>query len=147
VALTASAAACPADAAVARTDGADFVQLHEGHGYASIRVRGNFFGHVDSGRIVATANVSENGCEAHKPLNHGFRLCRGHDITFRTPVDSRWRVRLRGHGISATGFVRGCLRLDGRNAGPTGSYKLGFDGPAKSWPRRLRRYRLGSGSC
>lgn len=147
VALAASSAAHRADAVVAKTDGADFIQLHEGHGYASIRVRGNFFGRVDRGRIVATSNVSENGCEARKQLEHGFHLCRGHDVTFRTPVESRWRVRLRGHGISASGFVRGCLRLDGRNSGRTGSYRVGFRSQLKSWPRRLARYRLGSGSC
>jgi hypothetical protein len=147
VLVLAAASACPAEAVVAKTDGAEYVQLQDGHGFASIRVRGSFFGRVRRGRIVATSNVSENGCEARKRLEHGFRLCRGRDITFWTPADTRWRVRLRGHGVSATGFVKGCLRLDARDSGSTGSFKLGSGGDMRSWPRSLTNYRLGTGAC
>ena|SRR6188472_3385689 len=145
VVLTAGSSA--AGLPVPKTDGATYLQLQDGHGFASTRVRGNYFGRVEQGRIVATANVSENGCEFRKRLAHGLRLCRGHDITFRTPTDKRWRVRLRGHGISATGFVRGCLHLDGRNSGSTGSFRIGFRGDVRSWPRTQTSYRLGTGTC
>ena len=140
------AGAFAANAPFAKTDGATYLQLQEGHGFASTRVRGTYFGRVDRGRIVASKNVGEHGCEIHRRLAHGLRLCRGHDITFSTPSDERWRVRLRGHGISATGFVRGCLRLDARNSGSTGTFRIGFGG-THSWPRSLTSYRLGSGSC
>jgi hypothetical protein len=145
--VVSTAGSSAAGPAVAKTDGATYLQLQEGHGFASTRVRGNYFGRVEQGRIVATANVSENGCEVRKRLAHGLRLCRGHDVTFRTPTDKRWRVRLRGHGISATGFVRGCLRLDGRNTGSTGSFTIGFGSEERSWPRTRTSYRLGTGTC
>ncbi len=148
LALAAVSAAYPADATVAKTDGSEFLQLQDGHGFASSRVRGTYFGRVHRGRIIASSNVSEAGCETRKRLEDGLRLCRGRDITFWTPSDARWRVRLRGHGISATGWVRGCLRLDGRNNGPTGSFKIGFStNDARPWPRKLTSYRLGSGKC
>ena len=130
---------------MAKPTGSDLLQLQDGNGFASTRVRGNFFGRVHRGRIMATANVNENGCETKRRLENGLRLCRGREITFSTPSDARWRVRLRGHGISATGWVRGCLRLDGRNSGPTGSFQIGND--AHAWPRSLTSYRLGSGKC
>lgn len=132
---------------LSKPNGSTYVQLQGGHGFATTRVRGNYFGRVDRGRIIASANVSENGCEKRWRLDSGLRVCRGRDITFGTPVDARWRVRLRGRGISAVGFVRGCLRLDGRNSGATGSFKIGGDGGMRPWPRTPSRYRLGSGSC
>jgi hypothetical protein len=133
---------------VAKTDGATYLQLEDGHGFAATRSRGTYFGRVERGRIVATANVSENGCERRRRLAHGLRLCRGRDITFHTPSDRRWRVRLHGHGISATGFVRGCLTLDARNSGSTGSFKIGRpDGDSRPWPRARTSYRLGAGTC
>jgi hypothetical protein len=147
LALAALSAAFPAGAVVAKTGGATLLQLMDGHGFASTRVRGTFFGRVDRGRIIASRNVSEAGCEFRRRLANGMRLCRGRDITFHTPSDTRWRVRLRGHGISATGWVRGCLRLDARNSGSTGTFKIGFDGQARSWPRTHMSYRLGSGRC
>jgi hypothetical protein len=147
LALAAVSAAYPAGPVVGRTGGATFVQLTDGHGFASTRVRGTYFGRIDRGRIIATRNVSEAGCEARRRLQNGFRLCRGRNITFHTPSDARWRVRLRGHGISATGWVRGCLRLDARNSGSTGTFKIGFDGAERPWPRSLTTYKLGSGSC
>jgi hypothetical protein len=147
-ALAAAVLAAASEARLAaKTDGAEYLQLQDGHGFASIRIRGNFFGRVHRGKVIATSNVSENGCEAHKRLKHGFWKCRGRDITFRTPQDTRWRVRLRGHGISATGFVKGCLRLDARTSGSKGSFKIGFFADSRSWPRSLRKYRLGTGAC
>jgi hypothetical protein len=145
--LAAVSAAYPAGPVAGKTDGATLLQLMDGHGFASTRVRGTFFGRVDRGRIIATRNVSVAGCESRRRLANGFRLCRGQNITFHTPSDTRWRVRLRGHGISATGWVRGCLRLDARNSGSTGTFEIGFDGNERAWPRSLTSYRLGSGRC
>ena len=99
-------------------------------------------------RIVATANVMASGCEKRKRLGDNLRLCRGRDVTFLTPAGERWRVRLRGHGIFASGRVRGCLRLDGRNSGPTGTFKIGSPwSDDRPWPRQRRAYKLGSGRC
>ena len=145
VAVAASTAGA-AHGTVAKTSGAAYLQLQDGHGFAAIRVRGNFFGRVGQGRIVSTANVDRHGCERRKRLKHGLRLCRGEAITFKTPTDSRWRVRLRGHEISATGFVRGCLRLNARNTGPTGTFRIN-DPVMHAWPRSSTRYRLGTGTC
>ena len=144
VAVAASAATA-AHGALGRTSGAAYLQLKDGYGFAAIRVRGNFFGRVGQGRIVSTANVERHGCERRKRLRNGLRLCRGQAITFATPTDSRWRVRLRGHEIAATGFVKGCLRLNARNSGSTGTFKI--DGATRAWPRSLERYRLGTGDC
>jgi hypothetical protein len=131
-----------------KTDGATFLQLQDGHGFAGTRLRGNYFGRVDHGRIVASKNVLESGCDHRRRLGNGLRLCRGHDITFHTPSSERWRVRLRGDGVSATGWVRGCLRLDARNSGSTGTFRRGsFFSDPRPWPRTLTSYRLGNGSC
>jgi hypothetical protein len=146
VGLAASSAAS-AGRIVAKTSGAAYVQLKDGAGYASVRVRGNFFGRVERGRIVATRNVSMNGCERRRLLANGFVRCRGRMLTFKTPVDSRWRVRMRGRGISATGFVRGCLRLNGRDTGSTGFFRVGMSSSLRAWPRDGTSYRLGSGRC
>jgi hypothetical protein len=131
---------------LAKTEGADYLQLKDGAGFASVRIRGNFFGRVSRGKIVATRYVNMNGCERRKALAHGRVRCRGSNLTFITPTDRRWRVRLRGRGISATGFVRGCLRLDARDIGETGEFRIG-SGSLRPWPRSRTSYRLGSGSC
>jgi hypothetical protein len=128
------------------TPGAVSLQLYDGAGFAKIRNRGNFIGRVRRGKIVATQNVTLSGCESRKKLGANMTRCRGRSITFNTVSASRWRVRLRGRGISASGFVRGCLVLNGRNSGDTGSYRRG-EGDWHAWPRSRTRFQLGSGSC
>jgi hypothetical protein len=136
-----------AHAAVAKTSGAVYLQLSDGAGLAKVRNHGTFIGQVKRGRIVATANVSLNGCESKKMVGGNKVRCRGRSITFNTVGANRWRLRLRGRGIYSSGFVRGCLVLDGRNSGSTGSFRRGMNDSPHAWPRSRTSYRLGTGSC
>jgi hypothetical protein len=130
----------------ARTPGSVYLQLTDGAGIAKVNRRGNFLGRVRRGRIVATRNVTLGGCAARRALSSTLVECRGRGITFRTPSDVRWRLRLRGHGIYASGFVHGCLTLNGVNTGYPGTFKIRQDGRTRVWPRRARQYGLG-GAC
>ena len=129
---------------LARTQGSVSLELQDGAGVAKIRFRGNFLGRIVRGRIVATSNVILSGCDYRRRLADGRILCRGRDLTFRTPPDARWRLLLGGHGINAAGFVRGCIVLDGVDIGPTGTFRR--DGSMwRSWPRQATLYQLGLG--
>jgi hypothetical protein len=145
VAVLASTAGA-AHGAVAKTSGAISLELDDGAGLAKVRNRGSFFGRVKRGKIVATSNVHTYGCESRGETNDNMIRCKGREITFNTFGADTWRLRLRGRGINGSGFVRGCLVLDGRNSGDTGSYRRG-QGDPKPWPRSRTRYTLGSGSC
>jgi hypothetical protein len=145
VAVAASMAGA-AHGAVAKTSGAVSLQLAEGAGFAKVRNRGTFIGRVKRGKIVATPNVNVNGCESRSDTNDNMIRCRGREITFNTVGAGRWRLKLRGRGIYGSGFVHGCLVLDGRDTGSTGTYQRGGEGP-HAWPRFRRRFTLGSGSC
>jgi hypothetical protein len=139
-----------AGATLARTSGSVYVQFMHGAGAAKVRYRGNFLGRVGRGRIVATRNVIVGGYASRRTLDSGLIEYRGPDsahasMSFRTPGDVAWRLRLFGHGIDATGFVRGCMTLDAVNVGPTGSFKIGQSGTTRPWPRAARTYRLGLG--
>ena len=78
---------------------------------------GTFIGRVKRGKIVATPNVNVNGCESRSDTNDNMIRCRGREITFNTVGAGRWRLKLRGRGIYGSGFVHGCLVLDGRDTG------------------------------
>ena len=136
-----------AHALAAKTEGGVYLQLSEGAGRAKVRSRGNFIGQVKHGRIVATRNVSVNGCESRSETKNNMVRCKGRAITFNTVSAGKWRLKLRGRGIYGSGFVRGCLLLDGRNTGSTGTFRRGSSSDAQPWPRFRSRYRLGSGSC
>ena len=144
VALVLGLLVVPAQAppAGAQTSGPVYLQFLNGAGLAKVRHRGNFFGHVGRGRIVATRNVRFSGCERRHRLSDTLKECRGRDLGFRTPSDERWRLRLRGRRINASGFVRGCLALDGVDRGDLGDFRI--EETVRSWPRSLRRYRLGA---
>ena len=146
VAVAASTAGA-AHGAVAKTSGAVYLQLSDGGGLAKVRNRGTFIGQVKRGKIIASSNVNLNGCESKKKIGGNMVRCRGRAITFNTIGADRWRVRLRGRGIYGSGFVRGCLVLDGRNSGPTGTFRRGMADDGAPWPRSRTRYKLGSGSC
>jgi hypothetical protein len=145
VAVAASTAGA-AHGALAKTDGAVSLQLFDGAGVASVRNRGNFFGQVKHGTIVATSNVRVNGCESKTKLSGNRVRCKGDAITFNTIGVDRWRLRLRGRGIYGSGFVSGCLVLNGRDHGSTGTYRRG-DSEPKAWPRSRKRFELGTGTC
>jgi hypothetical protein len=132
-----------AGAAIERTAGSVYLQLLDGGGFAKVRYRGNFFGHVGRGRIVATLKVGLSGCEAERRLSRRLKLCRGRELAFRTPSDARWRLRLRGRRINASGFVRGCMMLNGVDRGDPGDFRIGD--VVRRWPRSATRYRLGAG--
>jgi len=146
VAVAASTAGA-AHGVVAKTAGGAYLLLSDGTGFAKIRNRGTFIGQVKRGKIVATSNVNVNGCESRNKTQSNMIRCRGRGITFNTVGANRWRLRLRGHGIYASGFVRGCLVLDARDSGPTGSFRRGLGGDAQPWPRSRTRFTLGTGTC
>jgi hypothetical protein len=143
---SAASTAGAAHGVVAKTVGGTSLELVHGAGFASVRNRGTFFGRVSRGKIVGTSNVRMFGCERRGETDGGMVRCKGRRITFTTIGAEKWRVRLRGRGISGSGFVRGCLVLDGRNSGDTGSYRRGGGG-WKDWPRSRKHFALGDGSC
>jgi hypothetical protein len=144
--------AAPADSTVlARTPGSVYVQFMSGSGSARIRFRGNVLGSIRRGRIIATANVTVGGWKTKRKLANGTVAYRGPDndhrlMTFHPPSPpAAWRVRLRGMGINASGFVRGCMTLNAFDHGRTGHYRIGTNGAARPWPRTARTTSLGSG--
>jgi len=136
-----------APAFVAKTSGATYLQLSAGSGLASVRNRGNFFGQVKRGRIVATSNVQLNGCESGRAGRGNTMLCKGSHITFDTVGAGKWRLELHGHGIYGSGFVHGCLVLDGRDNHPSGRFRRTMGGEWQDWPRQRTAYTLGTGAC
>jgi len=140
----AALAATPAPGALERTSGSVYVQYQNGNGAAGIRYRGNFIGHIGCGRIIASQNVIVSGGFVKK-LDSGLFLYRGQNLGFRTPGTHIWRLRVNGRGIYASGFVRGCMTLNGVDTGPTGSFRIGQDGMLRAWPRLSRAYKLGWG--
>jgi hypothetical protein len=131
--------------ASASTPGSVSLEFRNGAGVAKVRFRGNFLGHVDQGRVIATSNVILSGCEFRKRLADGRILCRGTALGFRTLSSTRWRLTLSGRGISAGGFVRGCMTLDGVDMGVTGTFRKGTNPAWRPWPRTATGYRLGLG--
>jgi hypothetical protein len=121
------------------------LEFKGGAGVAKVRFRGNFLGHVAQGRVIATSNVILSGCEFRRRLADGRVLCRGTELGFRTLSSTRWRLTLSGRGISAGGFVRGCMTLDAVDMGPTGSFRKGASSAWRPWPRTATAYRLGLG--
>lgn len=134
-----------------RTPGSVYLQFQKGAGVAKVRYKGNFLGRIARGRIVATRNVTVSGYATRRVLLSGLIEYRGPNsqstfMGFRTPQPpARWRLRLFGRGIYASGFVGGCMTLNGVDAGPTGLYKIGQDGVFHAWPRAATAYRLGVG--
>jgi hypothetical protein len=131
--------------ASASTPGSVSLEFKNGAGVAKVRFRGNYLGRVAQGRIIATSNVILGGCEVRRQLNDGRKLCRGSDLTFRTPSYNRWRLTLGGRGINAGGVVRGCMSLDGVDEGPTGYFRKAGATAWRTWPRLATNYRLGLG--
>ena len=132
-------------AADASTPGSVSLEFRSGAGVAKVRFRGNFLGRIVQGRVIATSNVILSGCEYRRRLADGRNLCRGTDLGFRTLSSTVWRVTLGGRGISAGGFVRGCMTLDGVDMGLTGVFRKGTNPAWRPWPRTATGYRLGLG--
>jgi hypothetical protein len=134
-----------------RTPGSVYLQFREGAGVAKVRFKGNFFGRIARGRIVTTRNVTVSGYSTRRVLASGLIEYRGPNsqstfMGFRTPQPpARWRLRLFGRGIYASGFVGGCMTLNGVDTGPTGLFKIGQDSVFRAWPRATTAYRLGVG--
>ena len=146
VAFAASTAGT-AHGVVAKTKGGVYLELSEGAGFAKVRNRGTFFGRVRRGKVVASPNVRLNGCESLGGAKGNMVRCKGRNLTFSTVGAERWRVRLNGRGIFGSGFVAGCLVLNGRDNGSTGTFRRGIGADSKPWPRKRTRYTLGGGSC
>jgi hypothetical protein len=152
ISLVALLAVPAAGATIApRTSGSIYLQFREGAGVAKVRYKGNFFGRIARGRIVTTRNVTVSGYSTRRVLPSGLIEYRGPNsqstfMGFRTPQPpARWRLRLFGRGIYASGFVGGCMTLDGVDSGPTGLFRRGQDSVFHAWPRTATAYRLGVG--
>src|SRR5688572_1008207 len=103
----------------ARTLGSVEVELRAGAGVAKIRYRGTFIGYVARGRIVATNNVTVTGSESRRRISPTRVAYRGTELRFKVYNNQgRWRLQLSGRGISAGGFVRGCMTLNAFDVGP-----------------------------
>jgi hypothetical protein len=137
--------ASAARAALQRTPSSAYLQLLDGRGTAKVRYLGNFLGRIGRGRIVATRKVTVSGWSHRRVMSSGLIAYRGRHLSFRTPPDARWRLRLYGRNIDASGFVRGCMRLNGADSGDPGDYRIGESNPLHRWPRTSTGYRLGGG--
>jgi hypothetical protein len=145
--LVAGVVAVPTSSAVIldRTLGSAEIELRAGAGVAKIRFRGTFIGYVARGRIVATNNVTVTGSESRRRISPTLIAYRGTELRFKVySTAGRWRLRLSGRGISAGGFVRGCMTLNALDVGPTGWYRIQSP-DFKRWPRQARTYKLGLG--
>jgi hypothetical protein len=147
IVLVAAVVAAPTSSSVIldRTVGSAEVELRAGAGVAKIRFRGTFIGYVARGRIMATKNVTVTGAESRRRISPTRVAYRGTELRFKVyNTQGRWWLQLHGRGISAGGFVRGCMTLNAFDVGPTGWYRI--QSPVfKRWPRRATTYRLGLG--
>jgi hypothetical protein len=147
IVLVAGVVMAPTSSAVilGRTLGSAEVELRAGAGVAKIRFRGTFIGYVARGRIVATNNVTVTGWESRRRISSTLIAYRGAELRFKVyKTAGRWRLRLSGRGISAGGFVRGCMTLNAFDGGPAGWYRIQSP-DFKRWPRQATTYRLGLG--
>ncbi len=147
IVVVAGVVAAPTSSAaiLGRTPGSAEIELKAGAGVAKIRFRGTLIGYVARGRIVATNNVTVTGSESRRRISPTLIAYRGTELRFRVyNTAGRWRLRLSGRGISASGFVRGCMTLNGFDVGPTGWYRIQSP-DFKRWPRQATTYRLGLG--
>ena len=147
IVLVAGVVMAPTSSAVilGRTLGSAEVELRAGAGVAKIRFRGTFIGYVARGRIVATNNVTVTGWESRRRISSTLIAYRGAELRFKVyKTAGRWRLRLSGRGISAGGFVRGCMTLNAFDVGPTGWFRIQSP-DFKRWPRQATTYKLGLG--
>jgi hypothetical protein len=128
-----------------RTPGTAAIELRAGAGTAKIRFRGTLIGYVARGKIVATNNVTVTGQESRRRISPSLVAYRGSELRFKVfNTNGQWRLRLNGRGISASGFVRGCMTLNGVDSGPTGWYRI-ESSDFRRWPRQATTYKLGTG--
>jgi hypothetical protein len=147
IVLVAGVVVAPMSSAVilGRTPGSAEIELRAGAGVAKIRFRGTFIGYVARGRIAATNNVTVTGWESRRRISPTQMAYRGTELRFKVfNSEGRWRLRLNGRGISAGGFVRGCMTLNAFNVGPTGWYRIQSP-DFRRWPRQATTYKLGLG--
>jgi hypothetical protein len=147
IVTVAGVVAVPTSSAVIldRTSGSAEIELKAGAGVAKIRFRGTFIGYIARGRIVATNNVTVTGSESRRRVSRTLVTYRGTELRFKVFNSAgRWRLQLNGRGISAGGFVRGCMTLNAFDVGPTGWYRIQSP-DFKRWPRQATTYKLGLG--
>jgi hypothetical protein len=147
IVLVAGGIVAPISSAVIldRTPGSAEIELRAGAGVAKIRFRGTFIGYIARGRILATNNVTVSGWESRRRISPSRMAYRGTELRFMVfNTEGPWRLRLNGRGISAGGFVRGCMTLNAFDVGPPGWYRT-QSSDFKRWPRQARTYKLGLG--
>ncbi|HEY7003611.1 MAG TPA: hypothetical protein VH281_04965 [Gaiellaceae bacterium] len=147
-------AAARLNAYSARTEGGVSLELRDGNGFAKIRRRGAFLGHVRTGRVWATNAVHVSGYGSKVRLGPNLvRYTRrkrddapGLFMGIFVQSDVSWQITIRGRMISgAGGSVRGCLVLNAYDRGDRGRWRRGSK--SGDWPRSRTRYELGEGSC
>ena len=144
LALTVAAAGEAATSA-----GSDSFELYRGKGKAIVAKRGAVLGGMRRGKIKITHLPGGSaprgyvtGCERRYGSWNTVLVCRGRDLRFYV-YGGTWRVRLRGHGINASGVVRGYLSLGplSATAGSAGWYSI--EGRAfRRWPLTWKTFRL-----
>jgi hypothetical protein len=147
IVVVAGVVAAPTSSAaiLGRTPGSAEIELKAGAGVAKIRFRGTLIGYVVRGRIAATNNITVTGWESRRRISPTQMAYRGTELRFKVfNTEGRWRLRLNGRGISAAGFVRGCMTLNAFDVGPTGWYRIQSP-DFKRWPRQATTYKLGLG--
>jgi hypothetical protein len=147
IVLVAGVVAGPTPSAVIMdgTSGSAEIELKAGAGVAKIRFHGTFIGYIARGRIAATNNVTVTGSESRRRISPTLMAYRGTELRFKVfNTEGRWRLQLKGRGISAGGFVRGCMTLNAFDVGPTGWYRI-QSRDFKRWPRQATTYKLGLG--
>jgi hypothetical protein len=133
----------------ARTSGAQTFELRNGHGRAVVTRRGTVLVNVQRGR-VRVIDLPGGRPPRHRCTGEERRVSetaieyRGKDL--RCSVSSLgqarpWQLVIRGHGVFASGVVRGSLTLDAVDTGRAGRFQIG-DRPLKRWPRAPRTYAL-----
>lgn len=137
-----------ADAAVvhARTPGAQWVNLSNGHGRAVVTRSGSLLIRAAAGRIRVID--LPGGPRPSRTCNRrGVRVSgvateyRGRDVRCHVYGPGPWQVVVRGARINGSGRVRGSLTLDAVDSGPPGRFSIG-QREARRWPRAPRTYVL-----
>jgi hypothetical protein len=107
------------------------------------------FVNLGSGR-VRVIDLPSGKAPWHRCNSEGRRVSettieyRGRDVRCRVSSLGEprpWQLVIRGHGIFASGVVRGSLTLDAFDEGPAGRFQIA-DRPVRRWPRAVRTYPL-----
>jgi hypothetical protein len=124
------------------------LSVRNGYGLVKLNFTGSAVGRIQQGKIVATDPVLDDGagvvfwgCNTKKTdFTNNQTVCSGDSIRFRA-IGGKYRLWIRGTGISLSVVGRGVAILDGSGDDPDvlrdGVYSLN-DGPYKSLPNEAK---------